>query len=179
MYILWKWKVKVLVTQSCPTLCDLPGSSVHGILQARILDWVAFPSLVNLPGPGIKLWSSALQTDSLLPESTRKPCIYYICIYKIFQQICKKRFFDEFFPPRCSITIFIIFNFLSAVHIWQVHFCIGHLTWSAFNRGVGVFLHISIYFTCFSALICILLVFVINIVTWMFSFNFISYELYL
>ena len=35
--------VKVLVTQSCPTLCDtmdcsLPGSSVHGILQARILD---------------------------------------------------------------------------------------------------------------------------------------------
>ena len=34
------------VTQSCPTLCDpvdcsLPGSSIHGILQARILDWVA------------------------------------------------------------------------------------------------------------------------------------------
>ena len=39
-------KVKVLVTQLCPTLCDpmgcsLPGSSVHGILQARILEWVA------------------------------------------------------------------------------------------------------------------------------------------
>ena len=39
-------KVKVLVTQSCPTLCDpkdcsLPGSSVHGILQARILEWGA------------------------------------------------------------------------------------------------------------------------------------------
>ena len=34
------------VTQSCPTLCDpmdcnLPGSSIHGILQARILEWVA------------------------------------------------------------------------------------------------------------------------------------------
>ena len=34
------------VTQSCPTLCNpmdrgLPGSSVHGILQARILEWVA------------------------------------------------------------------------------------------------------------------------------------------
>ena len=34
------------VTQSCPTLCDpmdcsLPGYSVHGILQARILEWVA------------------------------------------------------------------------------------------------------------------------------------------
>ena len=39
-------KVKVLVTQSCPTLCDpvdcnLPGSSVHEILQARLLEWVA------------------------------------------------------------------------------------------------------------------------------------------
>ena len=39
-------KVKELVTQSCPTLCDpmdcnRPGSSVHGILQARILEWVA------------------------------------------------------------------------------------------------------------------------------------------
>ena len=35
--------------QSCLTLCDpmdysLPGSSVHGILQARILEWVAMPS---------------------------------------------------------------------------------------------------------------------------------------
>ena len=41
-------KVKVLVAQLCPTLCDpmdssLPGSSVHGILQARILEWVAIP----------------------------------------------------------------------------------------------------------------------------------------
>ena len=41
------YKVKVLVTLSCLTLCDFmdcssPGSSVHGILQARILEWVAF-----------------------------------------------------------------------------------------------------------------------------------------
>ena len=41
--------VLCVVTQSCPTLChlmdhSLPGSSVHGILQARILEWVAIPS---------------------------------------------------------------------------------------------------------------------------------------
>ena len=41
-------KVKVLVAQSCPTPCDpmdcsLQGSSVHGILQARIQEWVAMP----------------------------------------------------------------------------------------------------------------------------------------
>ena len=40
--------MKVKVAQSCPTICDpmdcsLPGSSVHGILQARILEWVAVP----------------------------------------------------------------------------------------------------------------------------------------
>ena len=34
------WKMKV--AQSCPTVCD-PKSIVHGILWARILDWVAFP----------------------------------------------------------------------------------------------------------------------------------------
>ena len=42
------WKVKVLVAQSWPPLCDPmdfspPGSSVHGILQARVLEWVAIP----------------------------------------------------------------------------------------------------------------------------------------
>ena len=42
------WEMKVKVTQSCPTLCDpmdcsLPGSSVCGILPARILEWVAMP----------------------------------------------------------------------------------------------------------------------------------------
>ena len=41
-------KVEVKVTQLCPTLCDhmdcsLPGSSAHGIFQARILQWVAIP----------------------------------------------------------------------------------------------------------------------------------------
>ena len=43
-----KWNVKVLVAQSCGTLCDPVdcspwGSSVHGILQERILEWVAIP----------------------------------------------------------------------------------------------------------------------------------------
>ena len=33
----------VKVTPSCPTLCDPMDHTVHGILQARILDWVALP----------------------------------------------------------------------------------------------------------------------------------------
>ena len=35
--------VKVKVAQSCPTLCDPIDYTVHGILQARILEWVGFP----------------------------------------------------------------------------------------------------------------------------------------
>ena len=43
--------------QSCPILCDLmdcnlPGSSVHGILQARIQEWVAMPSSRGPSQPG-------------------------------------------------------------------------------------------------------------------------------
>ena len=62
-----------LITQSCPTLCipmdcSLPGSSIHGILQARILEWVAIPFSRDLPDPGLKHSSSALQTNSLLSE---------------------------------------------------------------------------------------------------------------
>ena len=43
-----KSKVKVLIAQWCLTFCNpmdcsLPGSSVHGIPQARILEWVAVP----------------------------------------------------------------------------------------------------------------------------------------
>ena len=38
-------KVKVKVDQSCPTLCDPMDYTVHGILQARLLEWVAlFPT---------------------------------------------------------------------------------------------------------------------------------------
>ena len=36
-------KVKVKVTQSCPTLCDPVDCTFHEILQARILEWVAVP----------------------------------------------------------------------------------------------------------------------------------------
>ena len=51
-----------------PTLCDPmdyspPGSSVHGILQARILEWVAMPSSRDLPDPGMEL--SSLSSTAL------------------------------------------------------------------------------------------------------------------
>ena len=43
--------------------------TVHGILSARILEWVAFPFPGDLPDPGIKPRPPALQADSLPSES--------------------------------------------------------------------------------------------------------------
>ena len=70
------------------SLCDpmdysLPGSSVHGIFQAKILEWVAISFSRDLPNPGIKPRSPALQADSLPSKPPGKPQYYiyipYVC----------------------------------------------------------------------------------------------------
>ena len=53
---------------ACPTLwgpmnCSPPGSSVHGISQARIVEWVAIPSSVDGPNPGTEVESLIWQMD--------------------------------------------------------------------------------------------------------------------
>ena len=53
--------------------CSLTGSSVHGILQARILERGASPSPGDPPDPGTVLGSLALQADSLPAEPPGKP----------------------------------------------------------------------------------------------------------
>ena len=51
---------EVKVTKSYLTLCNPIDYTVHGILQARILEWVAYPLPENLPNPGIEPGSPAL-----------------------------------------------------------------------------------------------------------------------
>ena len=79
-----KVKVKVKVAQFCLSLCDpkdcsLPRFSVHGILQASIVEQGPIPFSRDLPDPGIKFRSPALQADSLPSESPGK-FIYIICV---------------------------------------------------------------------------------------------------
>ena len=67
-----------LVAQSCPTPCDpmdcnLAGSFVHGILQARILEWAAILFSRGLPDPGTEPGSPTLQVNSLPSEPPGKP----------------------------------------------------------------------------------------------------------
>ena len=71
-------QVKVIVTKLCLTFCDpmdcsQPGSSVHGILQQEYWRGLTFPSPEDLPNPGIKPRSPALQADSLPLEPPGKP----------------------------------------------------------------------------------------------------------
>ena len=69
--------MKVIVIQ-CLTLrdpvdCSPPGSSVHGILQAIILEWVAMPSSRGPSDRGVKPGSPALQANSSPSEPLGKP----------------------------------------------------------------------------------------------------------
>ena len=75
--------------QSRPTLCDPmdcrpPSSSLHGILQARILEWVAMPFCRDLPDPKIRPTypvTPALQAGSLPLGHWRSQYIYIYCVY--------------------------------------------------------------------------------------------------
>ena len=73
------------IAQSCPTLCDpmdcrLPGSTIHGIFQARVLEWVAISFSRGSSQPRIEPRSPALEADALPSELPGKPVI---CISEV------------------------------------------------------------------------------------------------
>ena len=68
------------VAQSCPTLCDpmncsSPGSSVHGILQARTLEWVAIPFFGGSSQPRDQAWVSRIAGRVFTVWATREAFI--------------------------------------------------------------------------------------------------------
>ena len=75
--------------QLCPTLCDPVdgsplGSSVPGILQARIVEWVPLPSPGDLPDPGIKPGSPALQVDSFYHLNHQGSPLMHVALVCLF-----------------------------------------------------------------------------------------------
>ena len=83
--------------QSCPTLsdpmdCSSPGSFVHGVLQARILEWVAMPSSREIfPTQGSNPWLLQLMLcRPITAEPPGKPILIYILPYN------PKRYFVNF-----------------------------------------------------------------------------------
>ena len=104
--------VLCLVTQSCPTLHDPMDYSppVHGILQTRILEWVAMPS----SGGSSQHRSPALQVDSLPSEPQESPHIgnyrvlrrtvryrrSLLIIYFIYSSVYMSIPISQFIPPN-------------------------------------------------------------------------------
>ena len=97
--------------------CSLPGSSVRGVLQARILEWVAIPFSRDLPTPGIKPRSPALQADSLPAEPQGKPIpinIHPISVEirdSLSTSLCANHQLGNSLPPS------LLVHFILSVHM--------------------------------------------------------------
>ena len=121
------------VGQSYLTLCDpmdysLPGFSVHGILQARILEWVAIPFSSRSSQPRDQTQVSPLQVNSLLSEPPGKPKNTGVGSLSLLQQI---------FPTQklnCSL-----------LHCRRIPYHLNHqgspriLEWVAYPFSRGIF----------------------------------------
>ena len=65
--------MKVKVAQSCPTLCNLIDYTVHGILQVRILEWVAVPFSRGSSQPRFQTQVSRIAGGFFTSQATRFP----------------------------------------------------------------------------------------------------------
>ena len=91
-------------SESRSVLCNATDYTVHGILQARILEWVVFPSPGDLPNPETESRSPTLQADSLLAEPQGTPtaltsATLTFCSWEIWDQ------FLAFFPATVTQRI--------------------------------------------------------------------------
>ena len=79
--------MKVKVTQSCPTLCDPMNYSVHGILQSRILEWVAVPfSRGSFQSRKVKGWIK--KTVWTTPHTSKSQLFFIpIALTKILKEV--------------------------------------------------------------------------------------------
>ena len=123
-----KKNMEVWVTQLCPTLwdpmdCSPPGSSVHEILQARILEWVAISFSRGSSPPRMKPMSHALQADSLPLNHLGSPFLS-IVVY-----ICQSQSLNSSYPPLpptpppLGIHKFVLYIWVS-IFALQIHSCL-------------------------------------------------------
>ena len=136
------------VAQWCPTLCNLtkcsrPGSSVHGIIQARILEWVAMPSSTG------SSWSMDRNHVSCIPElaggffttgaTWEAPCMYihkYLCLLWQRLSFSRMRFsqhwiHNELCSPHQEIWVGSCSGMFRHQNIqvvfWQDNHCLIHM----------------------------------------------------
>ena len=82
----------VLVTQWCLTLCsptdyNPPGSFIHGIFQARILDWIAISFSRRSSQPRDQTWVSHIAGRFFTIWATKEANVMFLCVYKTSSEI--------------------------------------------------------------------------------------------
>ena len=103
--------------QSCLNLCNPmdcspPGSSVHGILQARILEWVAMPSSRGSSGPRDQTWISCTAGRFFTTEPPRKPAYCRVSSVQLSRvQLCVTPW-----TAACQASLYIT-NFQSSLKL--------------------------------------------------------------
>ena len=117
-----------LVSQSCPVLCNPmdcspPGSSVHGILQARILEWVAIPSSRRSSQPRDRTQVSRIAGGFFTIEATREalPLNWPL----LFEQPHMEGHAGS--SATCAILLLLLHNFHGQCLIGRLQgFCVRH-----------------------------------------------------
>ena len=105
-------KVKVLVPQSCPTLWNpmdhsSPGSSVYGILQARILEWVAISFSRGFFWPSDRTCVCYTAGRFFPIWVTREALYLSICI---FVSMLNVGLFEPLWTVACQVSLFMDFS---------------------------------------------------------------------
>ena len=78
LLLIFLWS-EVKVTQSCPTLCNPMNYTVHGILQARILEWVAFSRGSSQPrSPALQIDSLPAEPQGILVKNHQRNCPFLV-----------------------------------------------------------------------------------------------------
>ena len=101
-----------VVNDSCdPVDCSPPGSSVHGILQARRLEWIITPSSGDLPNSGIELTSPTLADRFFATEPSRKPKNFHLRKANVANHFFKKSQRNStFFLSSSACEIYIVYK---------------------------------------------------------------------
>ena len=94
--LFYTYVMKVSVAQSCLTLCDhmdfkSPGSSVHGILQARILEWVAISFSRGSSWPRDQTWDSCIIDRFFTVWATREAPVKLCLLSYVWIQFTRKK----------------------------------------------------------------------------------------
>ena len=112
--------------QLCSILCDpmdrsLPGSSIHGISQARILEWLPFPFAGGLPNLGIEPMSSVSPTLAGRFFTYWATKEVHLCVYSCdaaaAAAACISRILS---PPQCEFIAYTLCPIHSGAKPWRI-----------------------------------------------------------